>query len=470
MARYRYEQLADALAEQVANGLYGPGDRLPGVHRLARQFGASVSTVVAAQHLLENRGLIEARPRSGCYVREPVATAPEAPHRSEPEGRPTPVTGHALVLNVVQAVNQPGVVQLGAAVPHTDFLPTRGLRRALAGVPARYGARALDYAFPPGPVELRQQVARRLAEAGCHVGPEELVITDGCQEAVSLALRAVTRPGDVVAIESPCFYGLLQAIEGQGLHALEIPTDPDEGIAPEALELALDQWPVAAVLLMPSFSNPLGHCASEARKEALVRLLEGRGVPLIEDDVFGDLAFAEARPRAAKAYEQQGGVLHCGSVAKTLSPGLRVGWIAPGRYRDRIEQLKYAASAASPAYAGFAVADFLERGGYERYLRRARGDYERAVARVGRLVARYFPEGTRQTRPRGGFVLWLELPEAVDALDLYVRALDEGISIAPGPMFSPTQRYRNCLRLNCAVPADAALERAVRRLGELAAG
>ncbi len=307
-----------------------------------------------------------------------------------------------------------------------------------------------------------------MADAGCQITPEEVVVTNGAQEALALSLRAVTEPGDVVAIESPTFYGLLQAIEALGLRALEIPTDPDEGIVPEALALALDQWPVKAALLMPNFGNPLGHCAGDERKRALVELLEDRGVPLIEDDVYGDLAFEGPRPWAARAFETRGGVLYCGSFSKTLSPGLRVGWAVPGRFRDRVEYLKYSGSSSTPAWPGLAVTDFLERGGYDRYLRRVRGDYARAVDRVSRAVARHFPSGTRQTRPAGGFVLWLELPEAVDALALYRRALGEGISIAPGPLFSPTGKYRHHLRLNCAQPWGARLERALARLGAMA--
>jgi len=465
--RFRYETVAATLTEQIEAGIYSSGERLPGVRKLAAQFAVSVSTVVAAEQLLENRGLLEAHPRSGYYVRRPVWQPEICQTASQPTGQPTPVTGQALVLRVVQAANEPGIVALGAAVPHASFLPTHSLQRAFAGVPRRWAGQAFNYHFPPGPLVLRQQIARRMADAGCQLLPEDIVITAGAQEALTLCLRAVAEPGDVVAIESPTFYGLLQAIETQGLRALEIPTDPDEGISPQALALALDEWPVAAALLMPNFGNPLGHCAGNARKQALVSLLEARGVPLIEDDVYGDLAFNGRRPWAAKAFAAHGGVLYCSSFSKTLSPGLRIGWTAPGRFRDRVAYLKYAASAATPTWPGYAVSDFLERGGYDRYLRRARSDYAQAVDRVGRAVTRHFPAGTRQTRPQGGFVLWLELPAGVDALTLYRQALAEGISIAPGPMFSPAQKFRPCLRLNCAQPWDTRLERALKRLGEL---
>ncbi len=328
--RYRYEDVADTLEAQIEAGTWDAGARLPGVRKLAAQFGVSVSTIIAAQHLLEDRGMIEARPRSGYYVREQLWQPPEAPERSSPESTPTPVTGQALVLQVVQAANEPDLVRLGAAVPHGDFLPSRGLQRAFAGVPRNWGDRALAYAFPPGPPELRQQIARRMADAGCQHAPEEVVITNGAQEAIALSLRAVAEPGDVIAIESPTFYGLLHAIEAQGLRALEIPTDPDEGVTPDALALALDQWPVAAALLMPNFGNPLGHCASEERKRAVVELLEARGVPLIEDDVFGDLSFTAPRPWAAKAYENNGGVLS--TAALSPKPSRRAcAWDGPSR-------------------------------------------------------------------------------------------------------------------------------------------
>ena len=465
---WRYETVANALEAQIEAGTWGAGARLPGMRKLAAQFGVSVSTIVTAEQLLEDRGLIEARPRSGYYVREHPWQPPEAPERSAPESTPTAVTGQELVLQVVKAANATDQVRLGAAVPHASFLPAHALQRCFAGVARNWGDRALEYAFPPGPPELRQQVARRMADAGCQHAPEEIIITNGAQEALSLSLRAVANPGDVIAIESPTFYGLLQTIEAQGLRTLEIPTDPDEGIAPEALALALDQWPVAAVMVMPNFGNPLGHCASDERKQALVALCEARQVPLIEDDVYGDLSFEAPRPWAAKAYETSGGVLYCGSFSKTLSPGLRLGWAVPGRFHERLEHLKYAHSAASPAWPGFAVADFLERGGYDRYLRRVRSDYARVVEAMRRAVARYFPAGTRTTRPMGGFVLWVELPESVDAIQLYRRALAERISIAPGPMFSPTGRFQRCIRLNCAQPRDARVERALARVGELA--
>jgi len=463
-----YERVARQLAGQIDQGLYRPGDRLPGVRRLARQFEVSISTIVQAQHLLEDDGHIEARPRSGYYVRLPFWPQPEPPDISRPTVRPVPVTGQELVLRLVQTANEPDCVQLGAAVPAPEFLPARAMQRALS-VAARNGEDQLaTYQFPPGSPELRRQIARRMLEAGCRVSPDDIVITSGCQEALILALRAVARKGDVVAIESPSFYGLLQAIESLGLRALEIPTDPATGISLEALELALDKWPVKACVLTANFSNPLGSIMPPDKKQKLVALLISHEIPLIEDDIYGDLGFAGERPQALRAYDETGGVIYCSSFSKTLSPGLRIGWILPGRWQEPIEYLKYVTSLAAPTLSQLAVADFLHHGSYDRHLRQVRSAYARQVVLMTRAVSKYFPEGTRVTQPRGGFVIWVELPKAVDALSLCQQALEHGISIAPGPIFSASGKYQHCIRLNCAQPWNDALDKALMTMGRMA--
>ncbi len=463
-----YERVARQLAGQIDQGLYRPGDRLPGMRRLARQFGVSISTIVQAQRLLEDDGRIEARPRSGYYVRVQFWPRPEPPGISRPTVKPVPVTGQELVLRLVQTANEPDCVQLGAAVPAPDFLPSRAIQRALSSAARAGGEQLATYQFPPGSLVLRNQIARRMMEAGCQVSPDDIVITSGCQEALILALRAVAEKGDVVAIESPSFYGLLQAVESLGLQALEIPTDPATGISVEALELALEKWTVKACVLTANFSNPLGSIMSSEKKQALVALLSHYGIPLIEDDIYGDLGFEGERPKALRAFDETGGVIYCSSFSKTLSPGLRVGWMVPGRWREQVEYLKYVTSLAAPTLSQLAVADFLHHGGYERHLRQVRGAYARQVALMTRAVGKYFPEGTRVTRPCGGFVIWVELPEEIDALTLCQQALEQRISIAPGPIFSASGKYRNFIRLNCAQPWNDTLDQAVMTLGRMA--
>jgi DNA-binding transcriptional MocR family regulator len=462
-----YHDIASKIRDHIAAGVYPHGSRLPGVRRLSQQFGVSVSTLVQAQRQLENSCVIEARPRSGYYVSLRQWPLPDTPAPSQPELKPTPVTGQELVLQLAQAANQPGFVQLGAAVPDECFMPMRAFQRSLGKTVRQYGRRAANYAFPPGLPELQQQIARRMYLCGSHVNAERILITNGCQEALSLALQAVAQPGDIIAIESPTFYGLLQVIESLGMKALEIPTDPQTGISLPALELALEQWPVKACVLIPNFGNPLGSLMPDAHKQQLVKLAQRHHLLLIEDDIYGDLGFSPERPRTLHSFDAKGGnVIYCSSFSKTIAQGLRIGWmVLPERYFQRAEYLKYVTNLAAPTLPQLALADFLAHGSYERHLRQVKGRYAQQVSLFTQAISQHFPAGTKVTQPKGGFVLWVELAENVDTLQLTQQALQQKVSIAPGQIFSATQKYRNCIRLSCAQPWTVGVEQALVILG-----
>ncbi len=313
------------------------------------------------------------------------------------------------------------------------------------------------------------QIARRGVDAGCAFGPDAVVVTTGCQEAMVLCLRAISSPGDTIAVESPTFYGTLQAIRSLGLRALEIPTHPETGIDLDSLEMALAEFPIKSVVLTPNASNPLGYVMPDERKVALLRLLEAHDVPLIEDDINAELVYASPRPRAIKSWDTRDRVLLCSSVSKSIAPGLRVGWAIPGRWLNEVNYLKLVTSMASATLPQLAVAEYLAQGGYDRHLRAARAVYRQSRDRLIDLVGKHFPKDTRVTRPGGGFVAWLELPGGVDAVALYRRALAEGISVAPGPLFSARERYRHFIRLNFAQGWDGRTVDALTRLGRLAA-
>lgn len=462
----RYETVAEHLLTAITQGVYRPGERLPSVRLLARQHQVSTATAVSALRLLEDQGQIEARQRSGYYVRPRLRSALQEPAISSPSREPTQVTGQELVLRLVKAANNPQFIQLGAAVPAPSFLPTQKVAQLSASTARQYRQRISGYEFPPGAPELRRQIAKRMSEQGCPVDPKDILITNGCQEAMTLALRAITAPGDIVAIESPTFYGLLQVIESLSLRAIEIPTHPRDGIALDALQLACEQWPIKACIVVPNYSNPLGYCMSDARKQALIELANRYQIMLLEDDIYGDLGFGPQRPATLKSWDSEGRVLYCSSFSKSLCPGLRVGWLIPGAYQDKIEYLKYVTNLATPTLVQLTVAEVLEHGGYDRYLRQARQQYRQAVERMTAALGAYFPPGTRITQPEGGFLLWVELPGTVDAITLTQEALTLGISIAPGPIFSATQKYRNFIRLNCAVDWDERMNKALVTLGQ----
>jgi len=462
-----YERVAQQITHLIRQGTLRPGDRIPSVRKLVIQRSVSVSTVLQAYQLLESRGLIEARPQSGFYVRVPHWRQSPEPEMFRPADSPKKLNMAGLVMEVVGTLNQPGLVNLGAAVPPPELLPTRELHRALAGATRRQPGLANSCDPSIGLRALRVEIAKRALEAGCTLAPDDIVITHGATEALHLCLRAITKPGDTIAVESPTYFGILQIIEMLGLRVSEIPTYPQEGVCLDEFAGRLSRTPIRACVLMTNFSNPLGSCLPDAKKRQLVDLLTAQGIPLIEDDIYGSLAFGPVRPVAAKSFDLEGMVLWIGSLSKTVAPGYRIGWVVPGRFKAEVHRLKHTCSIGSPMVTQLALADFLATGGYERNLRRLRRSYAQQAERMSGSIARNFPAGTRVTRPQGGQVLWLELPGNVDALELHRAALAAGISIAPGPIFSPRQQYRNCIRLNFANPWSESLEGALAKLGAL---
>lgn len=462
-----YSSIASNLGELISNGALRAGDRMPSVRTASRQNKVSVTTAVQAYLTLENQGLIEARPRSGFFVRYRPRQILSEPLISQPKGRSAPKEPQTLLTKVVDSMSARDVVQFGAGSPSVELLPVQKLNRMLCSAARRYGSAALEYEMPAGSAALRRALARRAMDWGLTVAPDEMIITNGGMEALVLALRAVTKPGDSVAVESPTYFGILQAIEQLGLKAVEIATHPRRGLCFESLERALRTRRISACLVIPNFNNPVGSLMPDAAKERLVAMLAERDIPLIEDDIYGDLYFGGARPQVAKSYDRKGTVILCGSFSKTLAPGYRVGWMMPGRFFEKAKNLKSTSTGATATLPQLALADYVANGGYDHHLRALRHALKRQVEQVSHAVSESFPPDTKMTRPAGGFVLWVELSEKIDALALHTRALAQKISIAPGPMFSPNQGYMNFIRLSCGQPWSPKLERAIGTLSLL---
>ena len=464
-----YQEIARGLTQAIECGALGIGQKVPSVRHMAAQKGVSVSTVLQAYRTLEDGGWVEARPQSGYFVRHraPAPPEPEAPP-CDPLAGATEIDLCALMQKVLRATSDPNLLNLSVAVPSPHLLPTRAIERAMAAVLRHQPGSSGHYDLPPGCSPLRAEIARRSVAMGAALAPDDILLTSGATEAMNLCLRAVTAPGDTVIIESPAYFGALQVLESLGLRALELPTHPREGLSLEALEVALESHEIKACLLMPNLSNPLGSTMPDAHKKRLVEMLAAREIPLIEDDTYGDLSFAPARPCTAKSFDATGNVMLCSTFSKTLGPGLRVGWVAAGRFRERVEWLKMTSNMASASLPPLAVAEFLQGGGYDHYLRRTRRTYAMQIEKLSEAVAGYFPTGTRLTRPTGSFLLWAELPAPVDTLQLFFAALEEKISIAPGRLFSARDKYPNCLRLSAGLPWNSETERAVQTLGRLA--
>jgi DNA-binding transcriptional MocR family regulator len=320
---------------------------------------------------------------------------------------------------------------------------------------------------PPGQEGLRREVAKRMALTGLRVTADDVIVTNGTMEAIALSLGALCRRGDTVLVESPTYFGVLQVLEHLGLNIVEVPNDAEAGIDVQALEYVLAGTKVAAAVLQSSFNNPAGSATPDAAKRRIVQALASRGIPLVEDDIYGDLHFGRSRPFVAKKWDASGNVLLCGSFTKSVAPGFRIGWIAPGRYRRDVELLKFITSITTPELPQLAIAEFIDNGGYDHHLRKLRAAFVKQVEQMSEAVAEHFPAQCRVTQPAGGFVLWVELPPEVDSVRLFEAARAHGIAIAPGTMFTHTGRYRNFIRLNCGHPMTTKLELAVERLGEL---
>jgi len=462
-----YQRIAHQLAEDIRRGVYRPGERVPSVRKMSMQLNVSHATVLQAYANLEDQGMIRARPQSGFYVHHtPALTAP-TPDIAQVE-RPTLVTRSSIINQVLSESRRDGLIPLGAAVPHVDYLPARALHQQLAKVTRFQSQRAFSYMFSPGYEPLRRQVAIRMRDAGVVVGPDEVVITHGCVDALQMSLRVLTKPGDLIAAESPSYYGLLQLADLLGLKVIEIPCDPDTGLSLEALQLAASQWPNKALVLTARLSNPLGGSVPDARQKQLLKLAASFDIQIVEDDIYGELLFDAGSIKALKSNDREGRVIYCSSFSKTISPGVRIGWIVPGRYREEIQRLQTFSTHSACSVTQMAVSAYLENGGYDRHLRYIRHEYRKNLSAVQLAVQRYFPEGTQMTRPTGGFILWVSLPARVNAKELHQQALKRGISIAPGLIFSNTEQFNHCVRLNCALPLTTEAERALKTLGELA--
>ncbi|RDE22680.1 PLP-dependent aminotransferase family protein [Motiliproteus coralliicola] len=468
MSDFLYRQLVRELTEEIRTERRPVGSKMPSIRTLSQQRGLSKSTVLTAYDRLEADGLISARPRSGYYVNGVQATDTlpiTKPLTSKPESTPLPVTSGQVLVDIMER---------GAAfdlIGHQKSeIGKESLRRCLARAQRKQTTREQNnYDEPAGLYELRSQIANRLLAGASHLNADEIIITAGCQHALLLALMATTQHGDVVAVESPGFYGVFQLFEALGLKALELPSSPETGLSPEALELSLQHWDIKALVVSPSYSTPTGASMPEANKQRILELAQSRDLPIIEDDIYGELSFNEQRPRTLHSYDKTGQVLLCSSVSKSLSRDLRVGWIAPGRYRERVKQLKLVTSLASCQAQQRGLVDFLQEGSFDRHLRVQRQKLRQQYQQLLEMLGRYLPTMQSCSRPEGGLALWVELPEPIDTLELYGRSLQQGIILTPGRLFTAQERYRNALRISFAFPWTEHRQDALKRLGQLVA-
>ncbi|WP_079432763.1 PLP-dependent aminotransferase family protein [Zoogloea sp. LCSB751] len=470
-----YARVAGHYRRAIQAGVLAPGARMPSLRTLTRTHRVSLSTAVQACRSLEDEGLLEARARSGYYVLRPRHALLQPVREPDPQQAlpdPSSFSGiHDRVSDFVAKCERfPVHTNLALAFGAPEAYPQEALKNAALRALRRHPEVLVSPVPPQGDPGFRSVLARRALAAGMQTTADEILVTHGCTEAINLALRAVAQPGDVIAVESPTYFGLLQVIESLGLQTLEIPTSPSRGLSVEALELAFRTHErIRAVVVVPNFQNPLGSVMPDAEKARLVALCETHGITLVEDDIYGALGDDDLPLKSCKAWDRGGNVIYCGSLHKTLAPGMRVGWMISGRWHARVRMLKHAQSRPNDALAQIAIGEFMDSHAFDRHLVRLRRQLKAQRESMAAAIASHFPQGTRLNMPRGGMLLWVEMPEGRSSRAVFEAALAEGIRVAPGLMFSNSARFDHFLRISCAFPFSSRTESALRRLAQIVA-
>lgn len=465
---FHYHRVERHVADMIQSGRFRSGARLPSLRGLATTMGLSIATVSRAYVELERKGIIEARPRSGYFVCQGMRELPVPQARPEPPTGPRQVTRARLITTLLEAVGNRELIPFGVLCPDESLLPGRALRRILSEVMRTRAAETAAYATIPGDRELRRQIAWRHRECGTGVGAEDILITNGTVEALYIALRCLTRPGDSVVIQSPTYHCFLQLIESLGLRAIEAPSSPGTGVDPRDVRHILDRHRVAACAFSPNFNNPDGSLIPDDAKREILGMLAERGIQLIEDDIYTDLHYGSSRPSTFLQWDVHGLVTLCSSFSKAVAPGFRTGWMVTGRIGERARAIKATTNLCGPTLTQFAMAEYLRQGLLERQLRRLRTAFSRQMQAMRMHLADCFPQGTSATRPEGGGALWVEMPPGTDGVELFFRARQAGISVAPGAVFSSQEKFANYLRLGCNGLWNDRMAEGLRTLGRLA--
>ena len=462
-----YLQIASGLEKMISGEILKIGDKLPSVRMFSDEHGVSMGTAFQAYYHLESKGLIEARPKSGYYVRHNMRRMPGLPQIADPEPVESEVSVQEMIATVYKNISSDDLVNFSISAPPLSLLPAAKLKKSMLYALRNSRHQGVLYEDIQGNAELRRQLARHAFNYGTKTSAEDIIVTAGCMEAIVMCLKAVTKPGDTVAIETPTFFGIFQVIESLGLKALEIPTDPVTGIDPERLAEAITKFPVKACVFVPTYSNPLGSCMPDKKKEALVRLITKHRIPLIEDDIYGEMYFGAHRPRTCKSFDKEGWVLYCSSLSKSLAPGYRIGWTIPGRFTKQVLLTKLMHTVTGATLTQEAIAHFLSIGRYDYHLKKLRKALHTQSLRYLQGIMTWFPPDTKVSRPQGGFVLWIELPRQVNAYRLYQQAFKHQVAVAPGQLFSARGQFGNCIRLSYARPWDSQVDEAIKLLGFL---
>ncbi len=467
-SNFRYVALADEIQTGILKGVFSPGEKLPSLRKLHIQSGLSVSTVHQAYIELEKRGRVEAKEKSGFYVKALNNSPLKIPARQKMSSEPRRVVINDMAQAIISDLQSEDILKLGAAIPSRELMPLKQLSRIMKSFPADDLQKHLNsYDAYEGNIKLRKAISKRMLELGCSVSYQDIITTNGCLDAVSLCLRSVANPGDAILVESPVFHCFLQLIEDLNMFVVEIPGCPDDGMDPDVFEKALASNDIKACLLNSNFHNPLGSVISRKNKKAILKTALKYNTPVIEDDIYGDLFYGDKRPSTFKSMDKEGMVLYCSSFSKAIAPGLRCGWTIPGKFKVPMIRLKLNTTISNFSINQALVAEFLKSGAFDRHLRQFRNKLKNQVSAIAIAVAKYFPSDTRISFPKGGMCLWISLNQNIDTLEVYKQAYQKKISILPGTICSSSERYHNCLRLNCGIKWSPKVDEGIKLLGQI---
>ncbi|MBL0359109.1 MAG: PLP-dependent aminotransferase family protein [Chitinophagaceae bacterium] len=464
---HKYMQVANGLEKMIAEEVLRIGDKLPSVRMLSEEYGISMSTAFQAYYHLEGRGLIESRPKSGYYVRFNHHRFPELPEQVKPDTGSHEVSVKEMITSIYSDIVAKDVINFAIAVPDPSLVPAAKINKSVMYALRNTANHCIGYEHTQGNIELRQQIAKLSLNWGGKIKPDDVIITTGCLEAVMMCLKSVTNYGDTVAVECPNYFGIYQTIENLGLKVVEIPSDPTEGLDLGSLQKAIKKNNIKACVVVPNFNNPLGTCMSDENKKKLVNIITQNNIPLIEDDIYGELFFGKSRPKACKYFDTKGMVMYCSSLSKSLAPGYRIGWTIPGKSFELVKQIKRVQNISSPSLTQAAMAHYLKNGRYEYHLKNLRKALHTQSLRYMQSIIAYFPADTKISRPAGGFTFWIELNKKVDSFKLRTEAMKHKISIVPGKIFSASIDYSNYIRISFGKPWSDDVDYGLMMLGKL---
>ena len=460
-----YQQIADQIREAVAARRLEAGMRLPPIRELAKRLGVNRDTVAVAYEVLARSGLVKSTVGRGTFVTDPPP--PALPPPFEPVL--SSLTERLLVLERSRPRFGSAVdaVPMHALIPDPSLYPTDAFRKSLNRAILAGGPELFLYGGPQGHPHMREVLAKRLCSSGVQVSPDELVLCHGASQGIGLALRLFAEPGDLIAVEEPTYNNVLATSSALGLQTVPVPMR-EEGPDLAALERALKRPEVKLLYTIPTFHNPLGMTTSVSHRRALLAVAARCGKPVIEDAYEADLGFDGTPVPPLTAFDDAGIVVHLSSFSKSLFPGVRVGAVAAhGRLVDALTVLKQATDLSDAMPLQAALAEFVESGEYDRHLRRMRRVLRGRRDALLEALDEHLPEGSRWTRPDGGYQVWVELPLGIDTSELLPDAVAAGVLFAPGAQFHHDGRPSNALRLTFAQADEAALRRGVKILGDV---